>query len=52
MTVVMPVTAPIMKVENCKKMGAKVVIYGSNFGEAKKRALAIGHRKKLLYING
>jgi threonine dehydratase len=23
-TVVMPVTAPIMKVENCKKMGAKV----------------------------
>ena len=51
-TVVMPVTAPIMKVENCKKMGAKVVIYGSNFGEAKKRALAIGHRKKLLYING
>jgi threonine dehydratase len=48
----MPVTAPIMKVENCKKMGAKVVIYGSNFGEAKKRALAIANRKKLLYVNG
>jgi hypothetical protein len=48
----MPVTAPIMKVENCKKMGAKVVIYGSNFGEAKKRALQIGHNKKMLYVNG
>ena len=51
-TVVMPVTAPIMKVENCKKMGAKVVIYGGNFGEAKRRALQIADRKKLLYVNG
>lgn len=52
MTVVMPLTAPIMKVENCKKMGAKVVIYGNNFGEAKKRALQIADRKKMLYVNG
>ena len=51
-TVVMPVTAPIMKVENCKKMGAHVVIYGNNFGESKRRALQIAERKKLLYING
>ncbi len=52
MTVVMPVTAPIMKVENCKRLGAKVVIYGANFGEAKKRALLIGQKKRLLYVNG
>ena len=51
-TVVMPVTAPIMKVENCKKLGARVVIYGDNFGEAKKRALQIADRKKMLYVNG
>ena len=48
----MPVTAPIMKVENCKRLGATVVIYGANFGEAKKRALQIGDKKKLLYVNG
>ena len=52
MTVVMPVTAPIMKVENCKKLGANVVIYGDNFGAAKKRALQIADRKKKLYVNG
>ena len=40
------------KVENCKRLGAKVVIYGGNFGEAKKRALAIGQKKGLLYVNG
>ena len=51
-TVVMPVTAPIMKVENCKKLGANVVIYGDNFGAAKKRALQIADRKKMLYVNG
>jgi len=41
-----------MKVENCKRLGAKVVIYGANFGEAKKRALLIGQKKRLLYVNG
>jgi threonine dehydratase len=51
-TVVMPVTAPIMKVENCKKLGATVVTYGDNFGEAKKRALQIADRKKMMYVNG
>ena len=40
------------QVENCKRLGAKVVIYGGNFGEAKKRALAIGQKKGLLYVNG
>ncbi len=52
MIVVMPVTAPIMKVENCKKLGATVITYGDNFGEAKKRALQIADRKKMLYVNG
>ena len=40
------------QVENCKRLGAKVVIYGGNFGEAKKRALLIGQKKGLLYVNG
>ena len=36
-TVVMPVVAPIMKVENCKKFGANVLIHGANIGESRDR---------------
>ena len=33
----MPVVAPIMKVENCKKFGANVLIHGANIGESRER---------------
>ena len=52
MTVVMPVVAPIMKVENCKKFGATVIVHGQNIGESRERALEIGKEKGLMYING
>lgn len=51
-TVVMPVVAPIMKVENCKKFGATVIVYGKDIGESRERALVIGREKGLMYING
>ena len=51
-TVCMPVVAPIMKVENCKKFGANVIIHGANIGEARERALEIGKEKDYMYING
>ena len=51
-TVVMPVVAPIMKVENCKKYGATVIIHGQNIGEARERALVMGKDRGLMYING
>jgi len=51
-TVVMPVVAPIMKVENCKKYGATVIIHGQNIGEARERALVMGQDKGYMYING
>ena len=51
-TVVMPVVAPIMKVENCKKFGATVIVHGDNIGESRKLALQIGKDKGLMYING
>ena len=38
-TVVMPVVAPIMKIENCKKFGANVLIHGANIGESRDRYL-------------
>ena len=48
----MPVVAPIMKVENCKKFGAKVIIHGDNIGESRERALEIGKENGLMYVNG
>jgi len=51
-TVCMPVVAPIMKVENCKKFGANVIIHGADIGEARERALEIGKEKDFMYING
>ena len=48
----MPVVAPIMKVSNCKKFGANVIIHGDNIGESRERALEIGKDKGFMYING
>ena len=48
----MPVIAPIMKVENCKKFGANVIIFGQNLGESREKALEIAKEKDVLYING
>ena len=44
-TVVMPIVAPIMKVENCKKYGATVIIQGENIGESRTHALKIAAKK-------
>ena len=51
-TVVMPVIAPIMKIENCKRYGAKIIIHGQNIGEAKELALKLGKEQGFLYVNG
>ena len=51
-TVVMPIVAPIMKVENCKKYGATVIIQGENIGESRTHALKIAAKKGMMYVNG
>ena len=51
-TVVMPVIAPIMKIENCKKYGASVIIHGQHIGECREYALRIAQQKGLMYVNG
>ena len=48
----MPVVAPIMKVENCKKFGATVVINGADIGESREHALVIAKKKGYMYVNG
>ena len=51
-TVVMPKFAPLVKVNNCQKLGATVVLHGKDFGEAKAHAHLIAKEKGLAYIDG
>jgi len=51
-TVVMPIVAPIMKVENCKRYGANVVIHGNDIGESRLLALKMAAKNGMMYING
>jgi threonine dehydratase len=48
----MPVVAPIMKIQNCKKYGAKVIIHGQNIAECRDYAMKIAKKEGLLYVNG
>ncbi len=51
-TVVMPRYAPLIKIGNCQKLGATVVLYGKDFGEAKTHAHEIAKERGLAYIDG
>jgi threonine dehydratase len=51
-TVVMPKFAPLIKIGNCQKLGANVVLHGKDFAEAKAHAHAIGGEHGLAYIDG
>jgi len=51
-TVVMPQYAPLIKITNCQKLDANVVLHGHDFGEAKAHAHKIAQEKGLAYIDG
>lgn len=51
-TVVMPKFAPLIKVNNCQKLGATVVMFGNDFGEAKAHAHEIAKERGLAYVDG
>ena len=51
-TVVMPKFAPLIKVSNCQKLGANVVLHGKDFGEAKAHAHEIAQKEGLAYVDG
>lgn len=50
--VVMPLLAAVTKVNNCEKLGAKLILFGDNIAEAKHHAMAIAKEKKMMYLNG
>ena len=51
-TVVMPKFAPLIKINNCQKLGATVVLEGKDFAAAKERAHEIAAEQGLAYIDG
>lgn len=51
-TVVMPVVAPLVKVEACKRFGANAIVEGDNMNEAKEYAHQYCNENDLTYING
>src|SRR2546430_2251398 len=51
-TVVMPKYAPLIKIGNCQKLGANVVLHGKDFTEAKEHAHEIATERGLAYIDG
>jgi threonine dehydratase len=50
-TVVMPTFAPLIKVSNCRQLGATVVLHGADLGEARAHAEALAARDSLTFIH-
>jgi threonine dehydratase len=46
--VVMPRFAPLIKITNCEKMGAKVLLHGETFAEAHR----LEEQRQLAYVHG
>lgn len=51
-TVVMPRFAPLIKVANCRKLGATVVLHGDTLAEARIRADELAAAEGLAYVHG
>nr|CAI5868020.1 unnamed protein product [Callosobruchus analis] len=51
-TVVMPIIAPIMKVQKCREYNANVIMEGKTMAEAKKLAISLSRKNEWTYING
>ncbi|HZQ63156.1 MAG TPA: threonine ammonia-lyase [Casimicrobiaceae bacterium] len=50
-TVVMPQFAPLIKVSNCRALGAKVILHGSDLAEARAEAERIAKDEGLTFIH-
>lgn len=51
-TVVMPLIAPMMKIQLCKQYGANVIVKGKDLSESKAIAMRMAKEKGLMYVNG
>ncbi len=51
-TVVMPEFAPLIKIATCRRLGARVVLHGGDFAEARAEAERLVSSEGLAYIHG
>lgn len=51
-TVVMPRGAPIVKVSSCRSFGARVLLEGDSFDEARQHAVHLAEIEHLTYVHG
>src|SRR4051812_39256765 len=51
-TVVMPKWAPLVKVTNCRALGADVILHGESYQDAKQHATELAEQKQLTYVPG
>lgn len=49
-TIVMPKWAPLIKVSNCRKFGARVILIGESFNDARVHALELADSESLVFI--
>lgn len=50
--VVMPDYAPLIKITTCERLGARVIVHGHDFSEARAQANALAAAEGLTYIHG
>jgi threonine dehydratase len=48
--VVMPVTTPLLKIENTRRLGARVLLHGETFGEAHEEAWRVCRERQLVFV--
>jgi len=51
-TVVMPRFAPLIKVASCRRLGARVILHGENFDDARTYTEELSRKENLTYIQG
>ncbi len=51
-TVVMPTFAPLIKITTCQRLGARVILHGEDFGEARAEADRLVSLEGLAYVHG
>ncbi len=51
-TVVMPQFAPLIKIANCRRMNARVILHGDTLAQARLKADEIAQHEDLTYIHG
>jgi threonine dehydratase len=51
-TVVMPKFAPLIKITTCQRLGARVILHGDDFSEARAEADRLVSREGLAYVHG